>query len=133
MANFNILILPSNQNSANILFLVYRWCCNRKREQLPVGGELLQATCSLRYQLLELLINCIHHGFTHFQISSMSLYVMMRLCCILSVKNGLKVKGCWHWLFLKKIRVHCSYCDTSNDLSCYCVYCMEIYDINWFT
>lgn len=53
MANFNILILPSNQNSENILFLVYRWCCNRKREQLPVGGELLQATCSLKYQLLE--------------------------------------------------------------------------------
>lgn len=74
MANFNILILPSNQSSENILFLVYRWCCNRKREQLPVGGELLQATCSLKYQPLEWLISSIHHGFTHFQISSMSFY-----------------------------------------------------------
>lgn len=118
MANFNILILPSNQNSENILFLVYRLCCNRKREQLPVGGELLQATCSLKYQLLEWLINSIHHGFTHFQISSMSFYRYDEFCCILRDKNGLKVITVDTDNFLK-LHVYCNFTSMTHRMTCF--------------
>lgn len=118
MANFNILILPSNQSSENILFLVYRWCCNRKREQLPVGGELLQATCSLKYQLLEWLISSIHHGFTHFQISSMSFYRYDEFCCILRDKNGLKVITVDTDNFLK-LHVYCNFTSMTHRMTCF--------------